>query len=177
MSTNLAPRCGARAIWKSKSLKTGGLGVFRGSKCFPWQAQGFRDVAKYEAGAGVPQGCKNVRVRGGFEEVRFDAFRVAGAGISGFAKPTFEASGAESVEELQISSHGSVTLQGSFRVAITGVRMPRLNFHFKIAKTYCNSEVKRLVTMSFLKEVSQKRFVFELQSFMFEGRLAEKHRF
>ena len=35
---------------------------------------------------------------------------------------------AESVEGLQISCYGHVTLQGSFRVAATGVRMPRLNF-------------------------------------------------
>ena len=47
----------------------------------------------------------------------------------------------------------------------------------KIVKTYCNSEVKCLVDMSFLKEVSQKSFVFELQSFNFEGSLAEKLRF
>ena len=40
----------------------------------------------------------------------------------------FEASDAESVEGLQISCHGSVTLQRSFRVAVTGLRMPRLNF-------------------------------------------------
>ena len=40
----------------------------------------------------------------------------------------FEASGAESVERLQISCHGIVTLQGSFRVAVAGVRMARLNF-------------------------------------------------
>ena len=39
-----------------------------------------------------------------------------------------EAFDAGSVEGLQISCHGSVTLQGSFRVAVTGVRMPRLNF-------------------------------------------------
>ena len=45
------------------------------------------------------------------------------------------------------------------------------------AKLYCNSEVKCLVDMSFLKEVSQKSFVFELQSFIFEGRLAEMLRF
>ena len=32
----------------------------------------------------------------------------------------------------------------------------------KIVKTYWNSEVRCLVDMSFLKEVSQKRFVFEL---------------
>ena len=66
------------------------------------------------AGAGVREGCKNVGRRG--------------AGISGFVKSMREASGVESVEELQISCHGSVTLQGAFRVAVTGVRMPRLNF-------------------------------------------------
>ena len=36
--------------------------------CFAWQAQGFRHVAKYVAGAGVPEACKNVGRRGGFEE-------------------------------------------------------------------------------------------------------------
>ena len=40
----------------------------------------------------------------------------------------FEVSDAESVEGLQISCYGNVTLQGSCRVAVTGVRMPRLNF-------------------------------------------------
>ena len=39
-----------------------------------------------------------------------------------------EASDAESVEGLQISCHGSVTLQGSFCVAVTGLRVPHLNF-------------------------------------------------
>ena len=40
----------------------------------------------------------------------------------------FEATDAESVEGLQISCYGNVTLPGSFRVAVTGIRMPRLNF-------------------------------------------------
>ena len=35
---------------------------------FAWQAQGFRQVAKYVAGAGVREGCKNVGRCGGFEE-------------------------------------------------------------------------------------------------------------
>ena len=49
-----------------------------------------------------------------------------------------------------ISCQGIVTLKGSFRVAVTGVCMPRLNF-----------------------------FVagFELQSVIFEGSLAKKLRF
>ena len=34
---------------------------------FVWRAQGFRRVAKYAAGAGVREGCKNVGRRGGFE--------------------------------------------------------------------------------------------------------------
>ena len=36
--------------------------------CFAWQAQGFRRVAKYVAGAGIHEGCKKVGRRGGFEE-------------------------------------------------------------------------------------------------------------
>ena len=35
---------------------------------FAWQAQGFRRVAKYVAGAGIREGCKNIARRGGFEE-------------------------------------------------------------------------------------------------------------
>ena len=34
-----------------------------------------------------------------------------------------------------------------------------------------------MVNLSFLKEVSQKCFVFDLQSFIFEGSLAQKFRF
>ena len=51
------------------------------------------------------------------------------------------------------------------------------SIHLKIAKTYCNSEVKRAVNMSFLKEVSQKCFVFDVRSFIFEGSLVQKLRF
>ena len=79
---------------------------------FAWQAQGFRHVAKYVAGAGVREGCKNVGRRGGFEEApKRCVSRGAGAVISRFVMPMFEASDAESVEGLQISCHGSVTLQ------------------------------------------------------------------
>ena len=62
------------------------------------------------------------------KRLRNDAFRVAGARISCFVMSIFEASDAESVGGLQILCHGSVTLQGSFRVAVPGLRMPRLNF-------------------------------------------------
>ena len=66
------------------------------------------------AGAGVREGCKNVGRRGGFEEAQKRCVpreRVAGARISCFAMSMVEASDAESVEGLQISCHGSVTLQ------------------------------------------------------------------
>ena len=80
---------------------------------FAWQAQGFRYVSKCVAGTGVREGCKNVGRRGvvDLKGVRNDAFRVAGARISCFAMSMVEASDAESVERLQISCHGSVTLQ------------------------------------------------------------------
>ena len=51
------------------------------------------------------------------------------------------------------------------------------SIHLKIVKTYWNSEVKCPVNMSFLKEVSQKCFVFDLPNFIFEGSLAQKLRF
>ena len=63
-----------------------------------------------------------------FKRVRNDAFRVAGAVISWSVMSVFEASDAESVEGLQISRYRNDTLQVSFRVTVTGVRMPRLNF-------------------------------------------------
>ena len=88
-------------------------------------------------------------------------FRVAGAVILRFVMSMVEASDAESVEGLQISCHGSVT--------VTGLRMPRLNFFVAGALL--------IFKASFLKEVSHKSFVFELQSFIFEGSLAEMLRF
>ena len=78
---------------------------------FAWQAQGFRDVSKCVAGAGVCEGCKNVGRRGGFEEAPKRCIsRGRGNVISCFVMSMFEASDAESVEGLQISCHGSVTL-------------------------------------------------------------------
>ena len=61
--------------------------------------------------------------------LRNDAFRVAGEKNSRSVMSMSEASDAESVEGLQISCYGNVTLQGSFRmVVITRVCMPRLHF-------------------------------------------------
>ena len=89
------------------------------------------------------------------------------------------------MEGLQISSQ-----QGSFRVAVAGVRMTRLNFSVTgaifLKRPFQNrSNVLQFlgqasfVIMFSLKEVSQKSksFVLELQSFIFEGSLAEKFRF
>ena len=42
-SPKFAPRCGARAIWKSKLLKHQGFGPFcKVRRFFAWQGQGFR---------------------------------------------------------------------------------------------------------------------------------------
>ena len=96
---------------EAKIVKTpGARDVFGGSKCVSrgrrrdfdtlqntWQAQ-FVRVAKTLAGVVD------------LKRIRNDAFRVAGAMISRFVMSMFEASDAESVEGLQISCHGSVTL-------------------------------------------------------------------
>ena len=76
------------------------------------------------AGAGILTRCKISRQAQEFVRVaktlagvvdlkmlRNGAFRVAGARISCFVMSMFEASDAESVEGLQISCHGSLTLQ------------------------------------------------------------------
>ena len=127
-----------------------------------WQAQGFWHVAKYVAGAGVREGCKTLAGVVDLKRVRNNAFRVAGAVISCFAMSMFEASDAESAERLQISGHGNVTLQGSFRVAVTGVRMTRLNFFAASAIL-----LKYLLTNRYKK----------VHSFIFERSLEEKLRF
>ena len=68
--------------------------VFGGSKVlFTWQAQGFRHVAKYVAGAKTLAGVVDLK------RVRNYAFRVAGAGISCSVMSMFEASDVESVEK------------------------------------------------------------------------------
>ena len=116
-------------LWRESDLEVNIVkGGFWRFKCFShgrrrdfdtlqntWQAQEFVRVAKMLA-AGVLD----------LKRVRKDVFRVAGAGISCSVMSMFEASGAESVEGLQSSCHGNVTLQRIFRAA--GVRMPRLNF-------------------------------------------------
>ena len=54
-----------------KTVKTPGpRSTFRSrfKVLFAWQVRGFRRVAKYVAGAGVCEGCKNVGSCGGFQE-------------------------------------------------------------------------------------------------------------
>ena len=95
---------GARDVFFSRSRRNDFDGLRN-----TWQAQEFARVAKTLAGV------MDLRVRN-------YAIRVAGARISRSVMSMFEASDAESVEGLQVS------LQGSFRVAVTGVRTRRLHF-------------------------------------------------
>ena len=104
-----------------------------------WQAQEFVRVAKTLADMVD------------LKRLRNDAFRLAGARISCVVMSMFEASDAESVEGLQISCHGSVTLQGSFRVAVTGLCMPRLNFFRGRRNTFEAFAQKSLKRIGILK--------------------------
>ena len=78
---------------------------------FAWQAQEFRIVAKYVAGAGIreeiPKRC-----------ISRDRYK-----DSCFVMSMFKISDAVSVEGSQISYYGSIILQGSFRVVVTGVHI------------------------------------------------------
>ena len=158
-----APRLRARAMWKSKSLKTDGLGRFK--VLVAWQAQGIRQLAKYVAGAGVREGCKNVGRRGGVEEgLKRCVSRGRRAGISCFVMSMFEAPDAESVElrvahfmsrKLLCSDHFAWHLQEFVCLGSTFSWQAQYfwSIHLKILKMFWNSDVKCLVNMSFLKEV------------------------
>ena len=150
--------------WRSRD-------VFWGSKCVSrgrrrdfdtlrntWQAQEFVRVAKTLASVGD------------LKRVWNDAFRVAGAVIWRFVMSMFEASDAETVEGLQISCHGSLTLQWSFRVAVTGLRMPRLNFFVAGAVLLKHPLKNRENVLEFWGQVFA-------QHVNFEGSLAEMLRF
>ena len=81
--------------------------------CFAWQAQGFRRVALQNTW----QAQEFVRVAKtlagvvDLKRVWNDSFCVAGAIISRSVMSMIEASDAESVEGLQISCHGCITMQ------------------------------------------------------------------
>ena len=81
------------------AFRVAGAGISIRFKINAWQAQEFVRVAKTLAGVVD------------LKRLRNDAFRVAGARISCFAMSMFEAFDAESVEGLQLSCHGSDTLQ------------------------------------------------------------------
>ena len=189
MSTKFAPRLRARAIRKSKSLKTDGLGAFL-------EAQSAFRVA----GAGISTRCK-IRVRRrsswglqkrwqawwiwrGSETMRFtwqaQWFRALWCRC--LKPPTlnpWKSCKFHVTEVLLCSDHFAWQLQDFVCLGSTFSWQAQYfwSVHLKIVKTYWNSEAKCLLNMSILKEVSQKCFVFDLQSFIFEGSLAEMLRF
>ena len=188
-SPKFAPRLRARTIWKSKSLKHQVLGqlfevqnafrvagagisirfkmrgrrrsswglqkrwqawwIWRGSEtmCFAWQGQGFRALRCR---------CLKLSTQNPWKGCNFHV-----------------------TEVIFCSDHFAWQLQDFVCLGSTFSWQAQYfwSIHLKIVKTYWNSEVKRAVNMSFLKEVSQKCFVFGLQSFNFEGSLAQKLRF
>ena len=170
----IAPRLRARAIRKSKLLKHQVLGTFLEV-----------ESAFCVAGAGISTGCK---IRGrrrsswGLQN-RWQAWWIwRGSETMRFAWQTqnpWKGCKFHVTEVLLFSDHFAWQLQDFVCLGSTFSWQAQYfwSIHLKIVKTYWNSEVKCLVNMSILKEVSQKCFVFDLQSFIFEGSLAEKLRF
>ena len=151
---------------------------------FAWPAQGFWDVAKYVAGAGIREGSKNVGRHGGFEEVSKRCFscsqrrdfvlsEVLGRWICGRVAAFMS----------RKCYFAGIISRGSYRSSYASAqpfRGRRSTFEASTSKALKSLKrivilrVKCLVDMSFLKEVPQKCFGFELQSFIFERSLAEK---
>ena len=184
-----APRLRARAIWKSKSLKHQGLGTF-------FDVESVFRVA----GAGISTRCK---IRGrrrsswglrkrwqawwiwrGSETMRFawqaQWFRALCCRcLKPLTQNPWKGCKFHVTDVLLCSDHFAWQLRDLVCLGSTFSWQAQYfwSIQCKIAKTYWNSEVKCLVDMSFLKEVSQKSFVFELQRLIFRGSLAEMLRF
>ena len=153
----------------SKSLR-----LWRFKVCFAWQAQEFRHVAR--------EGCKNVGRRGGFEKApkrcfsrgRHKDFVLCDVDVWNIR---LWVRGRVAKYMSRKSFFAGPISRGSYRSSYVSAQLfcsrRFLRIQLKIFRTYCNSEVKCLVDISFLKEVS----FFEFQSFNFEGSLAEKLRF
>ena len=111
-SAKFAPRCGARAISKTKPSKTDGLGMLLEVQT-AFGVAGARISARCKM-RGTRRGscCKNAARRGGFEEGPQRCFRVANTGTSWFVRLMFQASDAECAQGLQIVCQGSLSLQG-----------------------------------------------------------------
>ena len=188
-SAKFAPRLRGRTIWKSKSLKHRVFGTFLDLQTV------FR-----VAGAGISTHCK---IRGrrrsswGLQK-RWQAwwiwrgsetmhFAWQAQGFRAFRRRCVKAPTQNPwkgckfhvTEVLLCSDHFAWQLQDFVCLGSTFAWQAQYfwSIHLKIVKTYWNSEVKCTVNMSFLKQVSQKSFVFYLQSFNFEGSLAEMLRF
>ena len=172
---------------------------------FAWQAQGFRHVAKYVAGAGVREGCKNVGRRGGFEEglkrcvsrgrrrdlvvCDVDVWslrrRIRGRVANFMSRKCYFAviisrgSYRTSYASAQLFRGRRSTFEACTWKSLKRIGILRSSVwstcHFW-RKSRRNASFLRF-RASFLKEVSQKSFVVEFQSFIFEGSLAEKLRF
>ena len=193
-SRKFAPRLRARTIWKSKSLKHQGLGpLFDAQSAFRVAGAGisirFKMRGKRTSSWGLQKRWQAWWIWRGSETMRFawqgQGFRALRCR---WLKPPTQ-NPWKGCKMLQISCHGSVILCSDHFAwqlqdfvclgsTFSWQAQSFWSIHLKIAKTYCNSEVKRAaVNMSFLKEVSQKCFVFDVRSFIFEGSLAQKLRF
>ena len=221
-SAKFAPRLRARAIWKSKSSKHQGLGPFFEVKSgFRVEGAGISTRRKMRGRRrslwGLQKRWQAWGIRRGSETMRFawqaQGFRALRCRC--LKPPTqnpWKGCKFHVTEVLLCSDDFAWQLQEFVCLGSTFPWQAQYfcSVHLKIVKTYCNSEVKCPVNMSFLKEVemlrfwssklhfwrksrtkasvlnfkasflkevSQKCFAFDLQSFMFEGSLAQKLRF
>ena len=172
---------------------------------FAWQAQGFRYVSKCVAGAGVREGCKNVGRRGGFEEAPKRCV-LRGKGKD-FVLCDVDVWSLRRWNRGKVANFMSrkcyfavIISRGSYRTSYASAQLFRGRRNTFEASTW--KSLKRIVILrpsvrstchfwrksrrnasllmfeaSFLKEVSHKSFVFELQRFIFKGSLAEMLRF
>ena len=188
-SAKFAPRLRASTIWKSKSLKHQVLGpLFEVQNAFRVAGAGilirFKMRGRRRSSWGLQKRWQAWGIWRGSETMRFawqgQGFRALRCQcLKPQTQNPWKGCNFHVTEVLLCSDHFAWQLQDFVCLGSTFSWQPQYfwSIHLKIVKTYWNPEVKCPVNMSFLKEVSHKSFVFDLQSFIFEGSLAQKLRF
>ena len=152
--------------------------------CFAWQAQGFRHVAKYVAGTGVREGCKNVGRRGGFQE---GLERCVSRGRrNDFALCDVDVWSLRRWNRGRVANFMSrkcyfaaIISRGSYRSSYASAQLfrgRRSTYEARNGKSLIRIVILRWSVRStchFWRKSRKKASFFELQSFIFEGSLAE----
>ena len=168
MSPKFAPHLRARAIWKSKSLQTGTVGALLEVQVAKICTRAIWKSTSLKSGSlgallevEVAKICTTPARQSDFEVKIVKNWRAGSGHFRKLKSPKFAPSlRARAIWKSKPLKHqvlGTFFEVHNFRCARPGKEF-RQSILIQIAQTYCNSEVKCLVNMSFFREFSQNSF-------------------